>query len=514
MVLFGLAIYAVLLPALFYGVLLIVEESHEESFVNQVRTAGLLLAHTFERSGSLGSPRREQDLLDSAVLSGNVLYAELFRDETRILGPLSVKIEQDSYIEDFGFGKHGDQIYYLSQPLHAAGIENAVLRLGFDEQPTVDSIADAQARVINVLAIFLGISMLFMVLLSIRLTRPLRELQKASREIASGRHTEHLEVNSGIRELRELARDLEFMRSKLVGVNLRLKNEISERQAGEEERAKLEAQLQHAQKLETVGVLAGGIAHEFNNILQPIVLYTELAMDDLPERSAARSDLERIIVGARRAKDLVQQILTFSRPSGQEAFEPTNLAETVADALQMLRALLPANIDIQEDLDMQCAPVLADAFQLRQVFVNLCNNAYQAVGEVEGQILVTVCDVDVNDSSVGSYPDLKIGRYVKLTVTDDGEGMISVTKKRIFEPFYTTRDIGEGTGLGMAIVQGIVTAHGGEIFIASEVGKGTTIDVYLPAAKPGNPEMEEVGEQAYGETASVAGSSSDDGGQY
>jgi signal transduction histidine kinase len=509
LVLSALVIYAVLLPALFYGVLVIVQQSHEESFVNQVRANGVLLAHTFERSGVIGLPRREEELLDSAVLSSNVMYAELRRGETRTVSSLSIGGELDSYIEDFRFGEHDDQIYYLSQPLHIEGREGMSIRLGFDEQPTLDSIAAAQDRVINVLAIFLGISLLLMVLFSIRLTRPLRQLQKASREIASGRHSEHLEVSTGIPELKELARDLEFMRSQLVGLNLRLQEEILERKSAEEERARLGVQLQHAQKIETVGTLAGGVAHEFNNILQPIILYTELAMDELPAQSPAWSDLERVIVGARRAKDLIQQILTFSRHSGWEEFEPINLADTVAEALQMLRALMPASIDIQEELDTQCAPVLADAFQLRQVVVNLCNNASQAIGNVEGRVRVTVMDVNVNDSLARSYSHLKIGRYVKLSVTDDGEGMNSVTMERMFEPFYTTRDIGEGTGLGMSVVHGIVTAHNGEIIVESEVGKGTTIDVYLPAAEVGSSEAAQIDEQESGETASMTGSGRD-----
>jgi signal transduction histidine kinase len=511
LVLIALGVYAIVLPVLFYSLLLIVRQSHAEMFVDQVRTHSVLLAQTFDGADSLGSRKRVLDLLDNAVLSGYVTYAELIRGETRVVSSLSVNVERDTYEEDFEFDQNEDRIYYVSQPIRSADKEITILRLGFDEQPTIDSIAEVQARVINVLGVFLGISLVLVMLLSIRLVRPIHALQGASRKIASGQYSEHLEVDSGILELNELAKDLEFMRSELVGINLRLESEISERKIAEKKKAELEEQLRYAQRLESVGTLAGGIAHEFNNILQPIILYTEMAIDDLPERLSVRSDLERVIVSARRARDLVQQILTFSRQAEQEAFELVNLGELVTDTLEMMRALMPANVEVQTEIDMHCAPVLAAAFQLHQVVVNLCNNATQAIGKKSGLLKISVSDIYVNDSLARIHPNLGSGHWVKLSIMDNGQGMDQLTMGRMFEPFYTTRGIGEGTGLGLSVVHGIVTAHHGEVVVTTAIDEGTVIDIYLPVADTENEETAGAGVMSSDETASKQGIGHDGG---
>jgi signal transduction histidine kinase len=478
----ALLVYAILLPALFYGLVVVVRGSHADIFINQVRTNGQLFADEFQRPGVLQSPKRSADLLDSIVLSGYVQYAELIRGDDSFKSPFSIEIEPGTFAEDFNFGDHDDAIYFLSKSLSAENGKNVILRLGYDEQPTLDSIAEAQAGVTAVLTVFLLVSLLLLTILAIRLVRPIRELQKASRIISSGSYADKLEVHSSVKELNDLARDLESMRSELVGVNSRLRDEIGERKTGEKERRELEAQLRQSQKLQSVGTLAGGVAHEFNNILQPMILFTELVLDDLPKGTESREDLERILTGARRAKELVQKLLAFSRPSGEGVRIEVDLAELVATEMEMLDAVIPANILITKEYPSGPAMIMANNFQVGQVLVNLCNNASLAIGSNAGEMTVSVTEARLGATMARRHSNLKPGLYYRLTVTDNGEGMSDEGLERVFEPFYTTREVGEGTGLGMSVAHGIVMRHEGEIDIQSEAGKGTTVDVYFPAA--------------------------------
>jgi len=229
--------------------------------------------------------------------------------------------------------------------------------------------------------------------------------------------------------------------------------------------------------------LAGGVAHEFNNVLLPILLYTDLALEDLPDDSPTRSSLERVLKLAKRAKGLSEQILTFGRPSGEVMAVHADIAPVLDEAMSMVRALIPANIEIQIGVQRPLGPIVCDSNEVQQLVVNLCSNAYKALQQRDGSIQVDASNFDVTPEFVEKQPRLKAGCYVRLTVADNGEGMDSATIERMFDPFFSTRDVGKGTGLGLSVVHGIVTKHEGEIVVASEVGKGTTIDVYFPQAK-------------------------------
>ncbi len=262
---------------------------------------------------------------------------------------------------------------------------------------------------------------------------------------------------------------------------LRNQNENLEKMVEERTQAlaKYERQLQQVLKIQAIGTLAGGIAHDFNNILFPIVGYTELTMDEVPENSVAHNNLEEILKAANRAKDLVQQILTFSRQSGQER-KPTNVQSVITEALKLLRASIPASIDIIHKIDDDCHPVMGDATQIHQVIMNLCTNAYQAMQDKGGTLEVNLSEVDVGYEETIEKIGMQPGRHLQLLVIDEGCGMDAAVLERIFEPYYTTKEQGKGTGLGLSVIHGIVKNHRGDITVASSPGKGATFKVYLP----------------------------------
>ena len=254
---------------------------------------------------------------------------------------------------------------------------------------------------------------------------------------------------------------------------------VTDRKLAEEEKRRLEAQVQQAQKLESLGVLAGGIAHDLNNTLTPIMGFTALVEESLPEGSPNRENLQEVLKSGERAKNLVRQILAFSRRGDQER-KPVDIAGIVKEAMKLLRATIPPTIEICQNIDPECGQVRADATQIEQVIVNLCTNAYQALEDTGGLLEVSLTRVEVSPEDARAHPHLQQGPHVKLTVSDTGPGIDAAIVERIFEPFFTTKGVGEGTGLGLSIVHGIVTAHGGAISCRSEAGKGTSFFVYLP----------------------------------
>jgi len=256
--------------------------------------------------------------------------------------------------------------------------------------------------------------------------------------------------------------------------------DITRRMRAEGAARELEAQLLQSQKMETIGTLAGGIAHDFNNILSPIMGYAELAMNDLPAEHPARGDMEQVLKAARRARDLVKQILVFSRRSDQIR-RPVQLHLVVDDALKLIRSMLPSNVELSQRVMKQDDTVLADPGQMHQVIMNLATNAAHAMRATGGVLRVELASEEIDHERARVVGNVQPGRHVVLSVTDNGEGMNADTLGRIFEPFFTTKRPGEGTGLGLSVVHGILHSHGGSIEVNSTPGNGTTFRVYLPA---------------------------------
>lgn len=247
------------------------------------------------------------------------------------------------------------------------------------------------------------------------------------------------------------------------------------------EQLRMKAQVQQTQKMQALGTLAGGIAHDFNNILMAIIGYTELALDFAQDGTTLKENLQDVLLSGQRAKELVQQILTFSRQSKHEP-KPIKIKPYVREALSLIRSSLPSTIEIRQDLRSD-ALVSGDAIQIHQVVMNLCTNAGHAMRKTGGVLEVTLEDIEVDGDFAAAHADLRPGAYIKLSVGDSGCGMPPEVLSRIFEPFYTTKGEGEGTGMGLSVVHGIIKSHGGEIVVDSVLGQGTQAIVFLPNIK-------------------------------
>ncbi|MCM2284069.1 MAG: PAS domain S-box protein [Desulfobacula sp.] len=259
--------------------------------------------------------------------------------------------------------------------------------------------------------------------------------------------------------------------------------DITASKQAEAEQMKLQAHLNQAQKMESIGTLAGGIAHDFNNILFPIVGHTEMLMDDIPEDGPVRSSLNEIYAGALRARDLVHQILSFSR-QGETELQMMKLQPIVKEALKLIRATIPTSIAMVQNIQPGCGAVTADPTHIHQIVMNLTTNAYHAMEEGGGELKVSLEQIRWNRPDP-VYPDMAPGVYACLTVADTGPGIPREIRDRIFEPFFTTKEKGKGTGMGLSVVHGIVKAMNGAVQVSSEPGRGTEFRVYLPVVGQG-----------------------------
>lgn len=253
--------------------------------------------------------------------------------------------------------------------------------------------------------------------------------------------------------------------------------------------AQLSAPLLQAQKVEAIGTLAGGVAHDFNNILSIIMGYSALLREDMPDDGDLRENLDMVEQAARRARGLVEQILDFSRAS-DPVLRPIVAQPVVEEGLNLMRSTLPATIEIRSDIGSGAAKVLADPSQLQQVLVNLCTNGAHAIGDGGGGVLEVSLKEISHRESPGAHPEnLRSGQYLKLSVRDNGGGMDAATAEHVFEPFFTTKDRGRGSGLGLSVVHGIVIERGGAVTVDSAPGEGATFDVYLPVYDGNEPAL-------------------------
>lgn len=265
----------------------------------------------------------------------------------------------------------------------------------------------------------------------------------------------------------------------LKQTNEDLKNEMADRIRVEETKQKLEAALLQGQKLQAMGTLAGGIAHDFNNLLYAIIGYTEMAREDIPKDVQVYKNLGKILEAAHRGQDLVSRILAFSRRQHHH-FDPIDLKKTIEAALSLLKPTIPASVMIE--FQPNPTTILGHQNQIHQVLVNLINNAVDAM-EGEGTIHIVMNHISANDPLLKQFPDALPQNYCKIEISDTGHGMDQATMDRIFEPFYTTKEVGKGTGLGLSIVHSIVKEHQGQITVNSQLGRGTTFTLLLPEDK-------------------------------
>jgi signal transduction histidine kinase len=280
------------------------------------------------------------------------------------------------------------------------------------------------------------------------------------------RHRNHLEelVRLRTRELEEKYAQLE--------------EEIADRRRAEKEKEKLEKQLHQAQKMEALGRFAGGIAHDLNNILYPMIINTEILLEDTAPNSSLHKTLKQVLDSAYRQRDLIKQILSFSRKDDRK-LEPISLSQVIQETMKFIRSALPSTIDIHLDNHAEHDTVMGDSTQIYQVLMNLCKNASDAIGGRTGAI-----DVMIDNTRLErNFLDLPPGEYVRIMVRDSGCGMTPEVMSQIFDPFYTTKDMGKGNGMGLSIVHGIVKSHEGAITAESEPGRGSSFIIHLPVVK-------------------------------
>jgi signal transduction histidine kinase len=274
----------------------------------------------------------------------------------------------------------------------------------------------------------------------------------------------------------------------LQEANEQLKTEIAERERAQEQRAILERRLRQAQKMEAVGQLAGGVAHDFNNYLQAVSACMETSMTGLPMEHPVRADLEQVRKATERSAALTRQLLTFSRRETLQ-LEALDLNEVIERVTQMLGRVIGENVELTVEAEAGLRTILADRGQIEQVLMNLCINARDAMPE-GGTLRIETKNVFVDREMVNRAPGVKEGDYVLLQVADSGMGMAPEVRDRIFEPFFTTKDVGEGTGLGLSTVYAIVEQHGGWVELVSQPGEGARFDIYLPAGSRVGPARE------------------------
>ena len=287
--------------------------------------------------------------------------------------------------------------------------------------------------------------------------------------------TVHRTKNGKLIPIEVSSRVIEFDEEPSV---LTIARDISDRKEAEKEKAQLQSQLRHAQKMEAIGTLAGGIAHDFNNILQAIIGYTEITLFQINGQSKAKESLNEIIKACDRAKDLINQILSFSRKKEQKR-KPLKISLIVKEVLKLLKASFPATIEIRQNIHPNSGTVEADPIQIHQIIMNLCTNAHHAMRDKGGTLEVILRPVELSASD-GRISELVPGSYVELVVKDTGYGISADKIDRIFEPYYTTKEMGEGTGLGLAVVHGILKSYGGAVKVHSQSGKGAAFHVFFP----------------------------------
>ncbi|MCP3871819.1 MAG: GAF domain-containing protein, partial [Desulfobacteraceae bacterium] len=275
--------------------------------------------------------------------------------------------------------------------------------------------------------------------------------------------------------LEKMVKDRTF---ELDETNKKLKQEIIDRKLEEAKKQKLELKLQQSQKMESIGTLAGGIAHDFNNLLYPIIGFSEMLKEDLPPDSPEYDSAQEIFNAGRRGGELVKQILAFSRQT-EHKLSPVRFQKILKEVCKLTRSTIPSDIKIHHDIQKDCGLIMAEATQLHQIAMNLITNAYHAVEKTSGEISIQLKEITLDNDDLKDSP-LQSGQHVMLSVSDNGVGIPREIMNNIFEPYFTTKEKDKGTGLGLAVVYGILTEHKGDIKVYSEVGKGTTFNIYLP----------------------------------
>ncbi len=452
-----LAVNGLLVPLIFLGIVYIVQDSNKDLFLDHARSTARLLADMLEVEDLTGESDEVVAMLNSAQLSGQLVYADLLMDDRPLQGELWERFEPLSFREDLGFGQHGDDTYFLSIALSLGPRGSpAVLRLGFDEHPTLAVLRSAFYRALALIAAYLVLTVAFSLFIARRLTRPIEALREASHWVASGRFQEPLEVPTDIREVKQLAHDLDTMRNALFQQTQAL------RKANEDLQAQ-QARLVESETLAAVGQMASVVAHSIRNPLASIRTSAELAQE--LEASGPGGEIAGdIIQEVDRMDRWIREFLQFSRPGESDLEHTLDLNEVVADALDgFSRSMEKQGVAVE--FGRSEAPLLlrGDPRLLEQMLNSLLSNAVEAMPE-GGTLSVTTAIQ---------------AAHMELVVADTGVGMSAQQLRELFKAFETHKR--EGLGLGLALVERIVCGHGGTISVSSDKGVGTRVRLRFPS---------------------------------
>jgi signal transduction histidine kinase len=396
----------------------------------------------------------------------------------------------------------GEEVHHYAHPIHYSGIDWGWIHIGLSIRKYNSDLRSMYLQTIFIAAICMVAGLVLSLFFARRLSRPILQLNEMADRVAQGDLDARAEIYTGdelqaladafnkMTESLQKARDeleirVEDRTADLQKSNALLKREISERRKSEQERAHLEDRLQHSQKMEAVGQLTAGIAHNFNNMLVVVMGNMELALMDAP--AAIKPPMERAIGACQRAADMIRELMLFSRKESMET-SVIEIEPVVSEAVEICRKTFNRKIEFEFEPSQDMPPIMGDAVQIQQVLLNLLINARDAMesqtpadGDMEIHISMEL--YDLGSENLLSRPHILPGHYVRVEVEDTGPGMEGKVQERIFEPFFTTKDVGQGTGLGLATVYGIVQQHRGWIDVESEIGKGTKFILYLPAAE-------------------------------
>ncbi len=451
--------------------------------------------------------RENQEILE--YLKRSRLFSHLPKRILEQLLPLSHLADYPSGSEILKEGAINTEVFFMIQgsvEVYAGGNKIAELRRKgdiFGEMSIISNkpcsasiIAKTPVKVFSINAKYIGdytdietneLDNVFYRLFAMILTEKLSLTNKKAQQYEATHKNLLIEIderNFVEKELQKakytLEQRVEERTSELKAANERLQREIEVREQAEEKRLNLEKQLQQSQKMQAIGTLTGGITHEFNNILQIMIGYADGIYKKISEESL-RENIQEVIKAGQRGKELIKQLLNFSHPKESE-FKSLHITPIVKDSIKMMHSTLPRSIEIRENLNAECETIFGDSFQIHQVMVNLFNNASYALNYGPGIIEIGLEQITLDSDSI-TLPALKTGKYIRLIFKDNGCGMSPEVKERIFEPFYTTKEIGQGTGLGLSVVYGIIQKHQGVINVISETEKGSTFEIYFPVVE-------------------------------
>jgi signal transduction histidine kinase/CheY-like chemotaxis protein len=337
-------------------------------------------------------------------------------------------------------------------------------KIALAQQESAQNTKKAASLIISILAFITVMGVIITLFVSkYFISHPIQYLTRSMLKLASGDYSEKIKTGISSEEIGQMSRAVEVFRRNAI------------------EKDALEKKLRQSQKLEAIGNLAGGIAHDFNNILASIIGFTELVLEEVEKGSNTEDSLQEVYIAAKRARDLVKQILAFARQSSEE-IKPVQVAPIAKEVLKFIRSSTPSTIEIRQKIQSNSF-IMGNSTQIHQVLMNLCTNAAYSMENQGGILSVELQDVSINPENVHQNMDLKVGSYVELKVSDTGSGIPPEIIDSIFEPYFTTKGPGEGTGMGLALVHGIAESYGGKITVDSQINKGTSFILYLPIKK-------------------------------